>query len=147
MARPEIEPKTELAARLREIRRVLGDPERKTIAPKLGISKNALASYERGENDPSAPTLSAYVKLFGVSADWLLTGHGKMFGSADDTLHKAGGLLDRKQFERAIEAVCEGLGDHILPPKTMAKIVLIAYDMLQKDENSRDNIIQLVRAA
>lgn len=147
MARPEAEPKTELGARLRAIRIALGNLDRAAVATDLGVAKNSLAFWERGERTPDAEVLAAYQSVYGININWLLSGDGKMFGSAENTLHKTGGLLDRKRMERAIEAVCEGLGEHVLPPKTMAEIVLIAYDMLIKDEGSRDNIIKLVRAA
>lgn len=147
MARPENELKTALAKRLREIRKALGDEGREQFSARLNLPKNTLANYERGLHEPPASVILAYHTVFSVSYNWLLSGDGEMFGNATQTLHISGGLLDRKRLESAIEVVCEGLGDHILPPKTMAETVLIAYDMLQKDETSKDNIIRLIRAA
>lgn len=146
MANKEIEPKTEIAKRLKMLREKL-NLDRDQIAILLDVTKPTYAHAERGTSFPNPLFLNALASKLAVNLHWLITGDGKMFGNADDTLYKAGGLLDRKRLESAIETVCEALGDHILPPKTMAEIVLIAYDMLQKDENSRDNIIRLVRAA
>ncbi|RVK13469.1 helix-turn-helix domain-containing protein [Sinorhizobium meliloti] len=79
MARPEIEPKTALGARLREFRKKLGDPDRDEIAKRLGVSKNTLASYERGETEPTAAVMAAYRREFGGSLVWLVTGEGPIF--------------------------------------------------------------------
>ncbi|MFK0277408.1 helix-turn-helix domain-containing protein [Ensifer sp. NPDC090286] len=78
MARPETEPKTPLGARLRECRRQLGDPDREQFARTLGVSKSALASYERGESEPTASVLRAYTENYGISLGWLVTGSGEM---------------------------------------------------------------------
>jgi len=78
LARPESEPKTALGSRLRAVRRHFGDENRQDFAKTLGISKDALALYERGENAPSAPVLAAYNVKFGVDLNWLLTSNGTM---------------------------------------------------------------------
>lgn len=79
MARPEKEPKTPLARRLREVRRTLGVDNREVFAQSLGISKDALAMYERGDNVPAATTLAVYGDLYGVDMNWLLNERGEMF--------------------------------------------------------------------
>lgn len=79
MARPETAPKTALGARLREVRRAFDDPERDEWAARLGVSKNTIASYERGETEPTASVLAAYRKALGVNVGWLVTGQGEMF--------------------------------------------------------------------
>lgn len=79
MARPEVEPKTELGKRLREVRLALGDPLRDDAARKLGVSKSSIANYERGERVPDASVLETYRRKYGVDINWLLTGDGKMF--------------------------------------------------------------------
>lgn len=40
----------------------------------VGRSKSNISGYETGKYDPSASTIIALCKYFGVSADWLLTG-------------------------------------------------------------------------
>jgi phage repressor protein C with HTH and peptisase S24 domain len=86
MARPEAEPKTPLAARLRDVRRALGDVERDTFAESLGVSKTTIASYERGETTPDADVIASYVESYKISPEWLLLGTGSMFKS-DNVLH------------------------------------------------------------
>lgn len=78
VARPETEPKTPLSLRLRELRRALGDPDRDGFAAALGISKNTLAYYERGERTPDADVLLAYSEQFLVNLNWLVKGEGEM---------------------------------------------------------------------
>lgn len=82
LARPEIEPKTPLARRLREFRRQVGDPDRAAFAKALGLSTNSVSRYERGEQEPSYAAFAAYAEVFGVNLNWLLTGEGELFASA-----------------------------------------------------------------
>lgn len=79
MARPESEPKTPLAARLRALRKAVGDPDRDEVAEKIGVGKSTLASYERGESEPSASALAAYRNVFGANVLWIVSGDGQMF--------------------------------------------------------------------
>ena len=79
MARPEVEPKTPLAQRLRDLRKAIGDPEREDLARSIGVSKNTLASYERGESEPTASAINAYRAHCKVNVGWLVTGEGEMF--------------------------------------------------------------------
>lgn len=79
LARPEAEPKTPLAQRLRRIRREAGDPERDDFAKTLGIHKNTLAYYERGDRTPDAEVLRNYRDQCQIDINWLVTGEGEMF--------------------------------------------------------------------
>lgn len=83
MARPETEPKTPLGARLRECRKQLGDPDREEFARSLGVSKSSLASYERGESEPTASALRVYSEKYGIDLAWLVTGAGEMFADRE----------------------------------------------------------------
>ncbi|WP_172613303.1 helix-turn-helix domain-containing protein [Brucella sp. 10RB9215] len=79
MARREIEPKTPLGARIRDVRRHFGDEDREIFASNLNISRAALAYYERGERTPDADVLAAYHARYGININWLITGMGTMF--------------------------------------------------------------------
>lgn len=81
LARPEII-KTDLGRRLRDVRRLLGDPDRESFAEKLGVSARSLATYERGDSEPNSGVLSAYKELHGININWLLSGDGEMFINA-----------------------------------------------------------------
>lgn len=85
LARPENEPSTPLAKRLREVRKALGDPERGEFAQSLDISKNTIAFYERGERTPDANVLRLYSDHHGVDMNWLITGNGEMFQAQADS--------------------------------------------------------------
>ncbi|MCF1454744.1 helix-turn-helix domain-containing protein [Agrobacterium vitis] len=86
LAKSESEPKTDLGARIRDVRRKLGDPDRSEFADSLGISKNTLAYYERGERTPDASTLAVYHERFGVNLNWLTTGKGETFTLSSEDL-------------------------------------------------------------
>lgn len=43
------------------------------------MSKSALASYERGESEPTASALRVYSEKYGIDLAWLVTGVGTMF--------------------------------------------------------------------
>ncbi len=65
VARPEVEPKTQLGKRLRHVRSLLEVADRDAFAEQLGIAKSSLANYERGERVPDASVLNAYKTVFG----------------------------------------------------------------------------------
>ena len=47
------------------------------LAQRLQISPSAIGMYEQGRREPSAQTLVAMAKFFGVSTDFLLTGQAR----------------------------------------------------------------------
>ena len=57
----------------------MGDPDRGDWAKRLGVSKNTIASYERGETAPDADVLAIYRAEFGIDINWIATGEGEMF--------------------------------------------------------------------
>jgi phage repressor protein C with HTH and peptisase S24 domain len=95
VARPEIDPKTPLAERLRQVRRNLGDVDRDDFANLLGISKNTLAHYERGERTPDADVLLAYHGQFFIDLNWLVSGEGEMHIPGAELLDMARPLSER----------------------------------------------------
>lgn len=64
---------TTMAQRLRAIRGTLTQAE---FAHKLGIHKNTLGRYERGESEPDTQIARQLCTLFGVQPHWLLFGSG-----------------------------------------------------------------------
>lgn len=101
LARPEIDPKTPLALRLRELRRQHGDPQRGELAEKLGVSVTAIATYERGEREPGASVLAAYADVFGVNLHWLLTGTGEVhFDPNKQPTHTSSRGIDQALFRK-----------------------------------------------
>lgn len=147
MARPEVEAKTPFGQRLRDVRKALGDEERGNFAARLGISKGALALYERGEREPNTSILIAYYEKYGVNLNWLLTGHGEMFPQSQANGFIGSAMLDRNTLHMAVEAVEEGLSGRTIPSDKKAELILAAYDILIEDEDNKNNVIRLVRAA
>lgn len=99
MARKEVEPKTPLARRLREVRRLLGDEDRDVFGERLGVAKNSLAHYERGDRTPDADVLAGYRHL-GVNIDWLISEigeplHERVAEAGDESLYdNSDGMID-----------------------------------------------------
>lgn len=46
--------------------------DRKTLGELVGLSKNVVGQYERGEKEPSVKTLVALADYFHVTVDYLL---------------------------------------------------------------------------
>ncbi|PWE52058.1 XRE family transcriptional regulator [Metarhizobium album] len=112
LSKPENEPKTALGARLRDVRRRLGDPDRHQFAERLGISKNTLAYYERGERTPDADVLASYRLLFRIDVNWLTTGEGEMFqGQLPETLESGAEPLDEALMEKLAHVVWSVYGE------------------------------------
>ncbi|WP_455466200.1 helix-turn-helix domain-containing protein [Bartonella sp. B39] len=108
MARPEKEPQTELAKRLREIRHTLGFTERKQFAKHFDIPETTMRNYETGLREPPASILRIYKDRCGISLDWLVTGEGEMFSDM-------------------AKARAAGFKAPILPSGLMKKLGRIAY--------------------
>lgn len=64
--------------RIRALRTELGLSQRE-FAERIGMARDAIASYERGNAFPSGSALVAIEKVYGVRHEWLLTGDGEMF--------------------------------------------------------------------
>lgn len=65
---------TKIGDRLKQIR---GHQSQASFAKVLGVHKNTLGGYERGERHPDSELLSALISL-GYNANWVLTGQGPM---------------------------------------------------------------------
>ncbi|ENN94047.1 helix-turn-helix domain-containing protein [Bartonella vinsonii] len=136
MARPESEPKTELAKRFREVRRILGFTERKQFAKHLGVTAGSIGTYETGISEPTASALSKYQEICGISLDWLVTGNGEMF--SDMAKAKAAGFkaptiptglmkkLGRIAYTTYRDAKIK------LPPEDIAELAAELYRKLQE---------------
>jgi len=69
--RTSLDTNTTMAQRLRAIRGTFTQAE---FAHKLGIHKNTLGRYERGESEPDTKIARLLCTLFGVQPHWLLFG-------------------------------------------------------------------------
>jgi transcriptional regulator with XRE-family HTH domain len=65
---------TMIGARIAALRRKYGLSQAE-LARKLGVSASAVGMYEQGRREPAADLLVNMARQFGVSTDYLLTGH------------------------------------------------------------------------
>lgn len=142
MARPENEPKTPLAARLREVRRQIGNPVRGALVDALGVSVTAISRYEQGDAEPQASVLAAYASAFGVDLYWLLTGEGEMF--ADPSKRPAAApvpAIDADLFRAVGRLILKVYKDEgvKLPPEALLDEQSGAYNaLIARAEDPRD---------
>lgn len=141
LAKPENPSKTDLGARIRLIRKELGDIERDNFATELGISKNTLAYYERGERTPDATTLASYRDRFGININWLVTGEGSMRSESAKASEADGKDAETKLFPVSADMISlqrydiqAAAGDGIIPISERAEDsgISIARSYLRK---------------
>ena len=69
------------------IKHLRGDTTRDVYAPKIGVSKNTLASYESGNSAPNHTVMTEILDLHPeISPAWLMTGEGPLY-KKDITTH------------------------------------------------------------
>ena len=76
-----------MKSRLVELRNKLNLTQTE-FGEKIGLTRNAIAAYERGIANPTGTAIIAIVKVFHVNRTWLETGDGDMFEpttKADET--------------------------------------------------------------
>ena len=64
---------------------------------KIGLTRNAIAAYERGNANPTGTAIMAIVTVFHVNREWLETGEGDMFDQS----------YEQAETARMIEAVSD----------------------------------------
>ena len=70
-----------MKSRLVELRNELNLTQTE-FGEKIGLTRNAIAAYERGIANPTGTAIIAIVKVFHVNRTWLETGDGDMFEPA-----------------------------------------------------------------
>ena len=66
-----------LGPRIAALRRAAGLSQGE-LAERLQVSTSAVGMYEQGRREPSAETLVALARTFGVTVDYLLTGQASL---------------------------------------------------------------------
>lgn len=87
------------------------------MAAKIGVGKSTLASYERGETEPTASALAAYRDVYGANILWIVSGEGQMFS---DPAHAPAPpvQIDAKMVQEmhsTIERIADALPSTTLP--------------------------------
>ena len=67
------------------------------FASKIDITKNSVVNYESNSRCPNGETLGKIIRIFGIDANWLLTGKGTMFSP-----FKENGEMDYELLTRMI---------------------------------------------
>lgn len=67
--------------RILELRKAL-DLTQSEFGAKIGLSRDGIASYERGTAKPTGTAIQAIIYTFNVSREWLETGEGDMFNAS-----------------------------------------------------------------
>ena len=68
--------------RIRQLRKALGLNQRE-FGARIGVKQTSVAGYESGARTPLEAVISAMVREFRVSEEWLRTGAGEMFPPVD----------------------------------------------------------------
>ncbi len=146
MARPEII-RTELGSRLREVRRLYGDPDREEFAELVGTKLSSLAQYERGDTLPNAAVLEKYGAALKINLNWLLTGNGNMYddgsqepSSEDSPMSENNANWDREVFKKALEMANEFESKQqgkMLPKDKLELIDMFYKELLPNDQEPK----------
>lgn len=64
--------------RIKQLRKTLGLTQQE-FAERIGITRNAVANYETGRNEPIGSVLNLICNEYNVNPDWLRNGSGEMF--------------------------------------------------------------------
>lgn len=99
------------------------DMSQAELARRLKVSPSAVGMYEQGRREPAAETLVAMAKEFGVSVDYLLTGHP---GSAQEEQLLSDVLL------RRLEAAQQRLADRQDRPFSRQELAVLFAAMLME---------------
>jgi len=137
---------TEIGCRMVQIR---GQRSQASFANHLGVHKNTLGGYERGERKPDSECLSALMRA-GYSANWVISGEGPMLLKDLEAPAGAASGLDLDLLERVARAAFEELKVRRigLEPADQARVIRVLYRHFasrgeQPDHGTISNIIDL----
>lgn len=75
------------------IRLVRGRRSRDEFSTTVGVSKNTLMRYERGERRPDCDFLFRLCRRYGIDSGWLLLGEGAMYAGDNASMNGVGGAF------------------------------------------------------
>lgn len=104
---------------MRAFRKAIGDPDRDRVAAKIRVGKSTLASYERGETEPTASALAAYRDEYGANILWIVSGEGEMF--SDPARAPTSPLQIDAKTVQAMHSAIERIADALPLPDTASQ--------------------------
>ena len=130
---------TEFSDRMKEI---YGSNSIESFSRRFGVSESVARSCLKGTFPNMEDAISMADKA-GVNIKWLATGHGPKL--IEDEAPSAPSL---PRLEMAIDVVQEALSrtGRQFPPDKHAKIIALAYQLLENEEQ-RDNVSEIIRMA
>ncbi|WP_055099189.1 helix-turn-helix domain-containing protein [Alloalcanivorax xenomutans] len=116
----------EIGSRITHIR---GQESQAQFAKKLGVHKNTVGNYERGDRTPDAAFLKALVRL-GVNVHWILTGEGEPWATVDSVAQNemALAIMGDPQAQAAREERLSALTERFRESEAAFAQVLSAMD-------------------
>ncbi|MBD3618979.1 MAG: helix-turn-helix transcriptional regulator [Chromatiales bacterium] len=137
---------TEIGGRLVQIR---GHKSQAAFARDLGVHKNTLGGYERGERKPDSEFLCALMRA-GYNANWVLTGEGPSLLKDLQAPSGPASGIDLDLLEHVTRTTFEELQRRglRLEPAAQARLVRVLYRHFaskgeQPDHDTVSNIIDL----
>lgn len=112
-----------LGARIATLRRKEGWSQAE-LANRLQISASAVGMYEQGRREPSADTLVALARVFGVSTDYLLTGR---------PLDARDGEAMTQALNHSVRSAQELLSSRSAPPLTRQELMALFAALLAEE--------------
>lgn len=119
--------------RLKELRKATTDLGQKDVADAIGITKQALSSYESGRHLPEHATLVDLAKYYSCTTDYL-------YGLSDKMTHSPTNYSERNsvnQLLQSLDGVADDEGDYLIG--TMTDIVN-AVSLTKKNPKRRNFI-------
>lgn len=115
-----------VGARIIAFRKSLG-MERKDFAPEINMSLSNLSKLERNLIKPSKGFLKAMMLYFGVSSEWLLTGEGEIYITAEEYISRGIELLGSEKMSLGLKNILKG------PNFAKFQAMVLAGDIIKND--------------
>lgn len=119
-------PLQSLGHRLRLIR---GNRSQDELAAVLGVHKNTIGKYERGERQPESEVLARMRLELGVDINWLLTGEGKPDQRTSADAPSNAGSLDETALKLVVREVETYIAERglIISAEKKAELIITFY--------------------
>lgn len=136
------------------IKKIRGEKSQEEFSAEVGVHKNTLSRWERGERTPDHNDLIRLLEIHPeINPAWLLTGENPMRRTdAEGRAHQTSGTdLDVDRLTLAIETIEEALQatGRSMRANKKAQIVTAVYDFFKDEdkEEAKDKVLRLIKTA